>query len=512
LDAAIQQETLLQSTAAQSRQPAFDRLLVVVVFILVFAMAARTPLDTDMWWHLSAGEEMLRSGRILMTDVFSFTRAGAAWTNPYWLFQGSMALIYRWQGFLGLSALVAGLAVISMALVCLQSQGPALLKTMGILLGSIVASVVWSPRPQLASLVLMALAGYLLYLYKWRGRDALWALPLVFVAWANVHGGYPLGLILIGTVVAGETLNHLLHIPSPAVLPWRKIARLVLWGAASGLAVLANPNGLRIWQLPFQTVEMRVLQQFIPEWASPDFHSLLTQSLLWLLLAAFAAVALSGRTVDGSDLLALLGFAFLALLAQRNFGPFALVAVPIFTRYGAAALEAWRARSPWIERFLARAGQARLEGRRAAGVKKAINLSIAALLWLAALGKLYVVSHPVLVESYLVSGYPARAAAWLAESRPGQRLLNEYNWGGFLHWSLRGTPVFVDGRTDLYNDEIVGQWITAVQAGPGWQEILGRYQVALVMLEPGRPLLAELPGAGWRLLYQDDQAVIYGRE
>lgn len=504
------------STAAKAagleNNQAFDRLLLVVVFILIFAMAARTPLDTDMWWHLSAGEEILRTGRILMEDVFSFTRAGAAWTNPYWLAQAGMALLYRWHGSLALSAAVAGLAALSMWLVSLQCQGPALLKAAGLLLGSITASVVWSPRPQIISLALMALVGYLLYLYKWRGLDALWALPLTFILWSNVHGGYPLGLILIGAMAAGETLNHLLKIPSPAVLPARKILRLVLWGAACGLAVLVNPNGLRMWWLPFQTVEMQVLQQFIPEWASPDFHNLLQQSLLWLMLSAFAAIALSGRVIDGSDLITLLAFAGMALLARRNYGPFALAAVPILVRYGAAALSAWRERSLWVENLFARTRSPRHEGRQAAALKKAVNLSIAGLLWILALGKLYVVSHPALVQGYLASGYPVQAVDWLTQNRPGGRVLNEYNWGGYLHWSLRGFPVFVDGRTDLFNDEIVGQWITVVQAGEGWQEILDHYQVDLVMLQPGRPLLAELPKAGWRMLYHDAQAVIYGRE
>lgn len=503
---------IIRQKAGPDGQLAFDRLLLVVVFILIFAMAARTPLDTDMWWHLSAGDEMLRSGRILLTDVFSFTRAGASWTNPYWLGQVGMALLYRWQGALALSGAVAVIAVLSMILVSLQCQGPGLLKAAGLLLGSIVASVVWSPRPQVVSLALMALVGYLLYLYKWRGRDVLWALPLIFVLWSNNHGGYPLGLILIGLMLAGEILNYLLKIPSPAVLSSRKMIRLALWGAACGVAVLVNPNGLRMWWLPFQTVEMQVLQQFIPEWASPDFHSLIQQSLLWLLMACFAAIALSGRVVDGGDLLILLAFAGMALLARRNYGPFALVAIPIFTRYGAAALSSWQERAPQLGRLLARAGSLGLESKQSAAIKKTVNLAIAGLLWFFALGKLYVVSHPVLVEHYIANGYPVQAVDWLTQNRPGERVLNEYNWGGYLQWGLRGFPVFVDGRTDLFNDEIVGQWITVVQAGEDWQEILDRYQVDLVMLQPDRPVLVVLPQAGWRRLYRDPQAVIYGRE
>jgi hypothetical protein len=91
-------------------------------------------------------------------------------------------------------------------------------------------------------------------------------------------------------------------------------------------------------------------------------------------------------------------------------------------------------------------------------------------------------------------------------------MLNEYNWGGYLQWALPAFPTFVDGRTDIFGDEIVGAWISAIQGSADWKEILARYQVDLVMLQPDRPLLQQLPGAGWKLLYQDTQVVIYGRE
>lgn len=516
------------------RQFTVSRLVTVVTFLLIFSMAARTPLDTDMWWHLRAGEEIVRSGRLLEADIFSFTRSGLPWTNPYWLAQVGMALSYRWLGFLGLGLGMALFATLSMALVLWQCEGPAFLKAAALLLGSVVASVVWSARPQLLSLVWTAMVGLVLYRYKWRGQDRLWALPLIFILWANTHGGYPLGIMLIGSMMAGETLNHLLGIRSGPVLAWRQIARLGAWGVACGLAVLLNPNGLDMWRLPFLTVNMSVLQQFIPEWASPDFHQALQQTALWLLLAVFAAVSLAGRRMDGSDLVTILIFALMALVARRNFGPFALVAVPVLTRYATAALEAAKESSlaqaaardgrptaesgterklaVWLEKLL-KAGQndTTQETARARGIKKGINLALVALLGLAAVGKLYVVTQPAFVGYHITSGYPSRAARWLVENRGGEKLFNEYNWGGYLQWSLPGFPTFVDGRTDLFGDEVVGEWITVVQAGTGWEEILARYGADLAMVEPDRPLVEELRKAGWKLLYEDAIAVIYER-
>lgn len=497
------------SDAPSAEQRTVARLVTVITFLLIFIMAARTPLDSDMWWHLSAGEEMLRTGKFLNEEIFSFTRAGVHWVNAYWFADLTSAWVFRWGGYLGLAGMTTLLVLLSMGLVYLQSEGTAFLKAAALLLGSVVASVVWTPRPHLYSLVLLALVGYLLFLYKRRNIDRLWVLPLVFLFWSNVHGGYPLGIMLIGCVLAGEAANHLLNLPVEAILPWKKILRLAGWTAICGLAVLLNPNGLDMWRLPFQTVNMQVLQQFIPEWASPDFHNLLQQSLLWLLLGTVIAVGFSGRSMDAGDALALALFAYMALLARRNYGPFALVVVPLFVRYAGAAIQGWRARTPWVERLAQRSAGRPTASLRVQRLKRAINLGLVALLAMVAVGKLYVVSHPALVGHYLAQGSPTGAIQWINDNRPGARVLNEYNWGGYLQWAMPAAKIFVDGRTDIFGDEVIGAWIQVVQGGDGWEDVIARYEVDLVMVMPDRALVHKLEQAGWTKVFADEKAVIY---
>ena len=494
--------------APTAKLPDTQRLLLVVTVILVFIMAARTPLDSDMWWHLRSGEQTLRDGRPLLVDVFSYTRYGTSWINHSWLSQVGMALLFRLGGFLALGAAMALLATVSMVLVLGQCQGPAALKSAAVVLGSVVASTVWGARPQLTSLVLMAATGYLLYLWKWRREDHLWLLPLLFCLWSNLHGGYALGFLLIGFASAGEILNHILRLPVAAPVSWRSLGRLALWTGVSLLTVLINPNGFDVWRIPFQTVNVGALQQFISEWSSPDFHDPLQQGMLVLLFAVFGAAALSGRAMDGADLLTVMGFGLLALVARRNFGPFALAAVPVFTRCAAWAVEAWQERASWPA-WAVRLWSGEPAPSRPGAAFRAINLALAGLLIFAALIKVYSVTYPTLVYAYLGQLAPARAVAWLEHSPLQGHLLNEYNWGGYLVWAQSRFPVFVDGRTDLFGDEVIGDWIVAVQAGEGWQEILEKWEVSIVMIEPGRPLAAALRESGWQLCYQDDQAVIY---
>lgn len=487
-------------------------LYIAVTFLLIGAMAARTPLDSDLFWHLRAGEETVRAGSPLLVDLFSHTRSGTPWINHSWLSQVGLYLLYEMGGYLALSVAVVCGAVVSMALMWRQCQGPVILRAAATILGSVVASVVWVPRPQLVSLVLFALVSYLLYLYKWQGRDRLWLLPVIFLLWSNLHGGYPLGFMLIVALLAGEGLNHLLGYQESRVLPWKNLGSLCLWAGLSAVLLLVNPNGLDVWRIPFQTVNVGALQQFIDEWASPDFHQPLQQAFLWLLFAVFAAVALAGKGMDATDLVMVIGFGYLALVARRNFGPFALAAVPILTRYATCAIENWQRRvswPAWANRLWCGGVEDDVENIAANRLKKAVNLMIFALLALVAVGKLYVVSHPALVEGFIAQQYPVRAVDWLSKNQIPGSLLNEYNWGGYLQWSLRGWPVFVDGRTDLFGDEIIGEWVTVVQAQEGWEKILAERQIDVILLEPGRPIVEHLQAKGWQLSYQDEQAVIY---
>lgn len=484
-----------------------ERLALVVVLALIFLAAARTPLDTDLWWHLRSGELTWTEGKPLLTDPFSFTRQGQPWVNHSWLSQLGLYLLFTWGGFPALGALMALLATASMALVYRQMQGPALLRAFLLVLSALVAAPVWSPRPQLVSLVLFGLLGYLLYLFKWQKRDRLlWILPLM-VLWSNLHGGYPLGLMLIGLMAAGETLNHLVGNRSAEVVSWAGIRKLVALGILSALLAAVNPNGVKMWLIPFQTVGVETLQRFVSEWASPDFHDLAQQPLLWLTFALFLALGLSKRPADGTDLLMVIWFGFMAFLARRNFGPFAMAAAPMLSRHAWPALA--RLSRPLASRNFGSPG-----GQSAAfpaGLQKALNLTIVALLGLAAMGKLYATTSPVIVGPLMRQNYPAGAVDWLRERSLQGRVLNEYAWGGYLDWAARDLQVFVDGRTDLFGDEVIGDWMTVVQAGEGWQQIVERRQVDLILLQPDRPVVPALEENGWRLLYRDDQAVLYGR-
>jgi hypothetical protein len=249
-------------------------------------------------------------------------------------------------------------------------------------------------RPQLISLVMFALVAYLLYLYKWKKIDHLWLTAPIFILWSNLHGGYVLGLLLIASMVMGEFFNQLQCRQAEEVLARKDLARLGLWLVVGVLVVVINPNGVAMWAIPFKTVGVRALQEFIYEWGSPDFHQIAQQPFLWMLLMIFAAAGISPKRLDGSELISLAGFAYLAFMARRNFGPFAIVAAPVLSRH----LYAW---------FLENQPYWQVWGKRWSAqkpsqppVRNAINIVLGTVLIVLALMKVYLVSRPEIVEKY----------------------------------------------------------------------------------------------------------------
>jgi hypothetical protein len=497
-------------------------LIPALVFLLLVTMFARTPLDTDMWWHLRAGEVSWISGSPLLTDIFSYTVYGTTWINHSWLAQVLLYLVYAGAALKGLTTLVALVAAATLILIYAEMAGPPLFRAFILILGGLVIAPVLSPRPQIFSLLMLAALSYVIFLNRYRGRNVYYLIPLIFILWSNLHGGYVLGLIFLGAWIIGEIFNIGLAATLPGIERRNEVIRarqhagqLFTWTLIGGVVTIINPNGVRIWLVPFQTVGVAVLQDFIPEWASPNFHNLFEQPFIWLLIACFIAVSLAKLRLDGPELVTFGIFTYMALLSKRNFGPFAIIATPILAKYGWEAITAYR--EP-----LRGAGQSLLNFFHFRNIKAralpdwlriGINCLLILVLGLIAIGKVLYVSSPAVVESSQSQIFPVEAVQWMAIHPVAREIFNDYNWGGYLIWHLRDIPVFIDGRTDLYKENILADYLTIQGGFENWHSLLEQYGVNSIFTATGSPLAEKLQSdPGWVQAYYDNRAVIFLRQ
>lgn len=251
----------------------------------------------------------------------------------------------------------------------------------------------------------------------------------------------------------------------------------------------------------FKTVGISALQDYIQEWQSPNFHLLHVQPFAWLLLLTFGAVGASRKRLALTDFLLLSGFAFMGLLAGRNVALFALAAPIVLTRHTAPLLSALGRKFNY--RGIAATGAAKENTRY-------LNWVLLLLVTLAVVIKSLSVMPESVNEAAFRQGLPIEAVEYLRKTKPQGRLFNTYNWGGYLLWALPDYPVFIDGRTDLYSDEVVGDWLQVMRAESGWQDILSNYDVNLILIENGAMLDRILEtDPSWVLIYEDILAVIY---
>lgn len=497
------------------RAMTLNRFMFFLVFMIVFAMASRTPLDSDMWWHIRAGKEMIQHHAILTKDSFSYTRFGEEWINHSWLSQIVLFLAFDKVKYLGLSLFTSILAALSMITVYPQTSGHPLIRALAIVVTCSVAALVWSPRPQMFTLLFFGLTSLILYKFKKCDNHILWVLPIVFIFWSNLHGGYILGMLLMVSTILGEVLNHTLLSNDIERLPWKSIGQLVFTLVVCWLIVAINPNGWRMWVIPFQTFNVDVLQKSISEWASPNFHQIEQQPFLWILVSTLALVGLSGKRLDGVEAVKLSLFTYLGLYARRNFAPFALVVTPIMASQLDAIMKQWRGQ---VEGAIY--GSNFGKTLRTIGclnpiqprIAKILNIGILTIVTSISILKIYWVTRPDFVLNYERMLFPARAVKWIKFNQPHGNMFNSYNWGGYLDWHLPEYPVFVDGRTDLYDDQVLNEYLEVAHEDQGWNQILDKYRVNFVLIERGSLLSKTLnTSKSWELVYQDDLAVIYVR-
>ena len=280
------------------------RLFVLLFVVALFAMAVRETLDPDMWWHLRTGEAILAEG-IPTHDVFSFTVPEHEWVTHEWGSQVFMWLVYLAGGLPALIVVFALLIALTFWLLYVSCEGRPFLAAFVVVLAAITSAIVWGARPQIFNLLLTAVFVYLIERVK-RGeggdgngeRWLLWLLPLLTAVWANLHSGYLLGVVVIGTYAVGEAVQAYLQPGDERSLSWRTVWALFLMAGLSFGAAVLNPSGVRLWLYPFETLGSPAMQAYIQEWHSPDFHV----RIFWPFVAMLALGVLSwvygGQTAD----------------------------------------------------------------------------------------------------------------------------------------------------------------------------------------------------------------------
>ena len=165
---------------------------------------------------------------------------GQPWVNAFWISEIAMYLIFRLGGFLGISLLVAGTGAVTFYLLYKRTARGRFISAFVILLAALTAAPVWGPRPQIFSFLLLAVLDGWLEKTQGRNTKALWLLIPFFALWANIHGGWIWGFLLLAAYISGSAINNLTGASRPALKSWKYPGILALWTLAAMLAFLGH--------------------------------------------------------------------------------------------------------------------------------------------------------------------------------------------------------------------------------------------------------------------------------
>ncbi|MFI5110866.1 MAG: hypothetical protein ACHP78_18750 [Terriglobales bacterium] len=360
-------------------------------------------------------------------------------------------------------------------------------------LGALASAPAWGVRPQMFTFALASLLLWLLDTGQQRPWRLLWIPPL-FLLWLNLHAGFALGPALLlayglgwlWEVATGET-------PWPEARP--TLIRLLLLLLACGALVPFNPSGAQLYRYPLDVLHSTGMRAFIVEWLSPDFHQPRFWPLLLICLLLTIACRSSRLRPKARVLVPLLGTFLAALDAVRHIPIFVLLAMPAIAAALPAASSSWR---------LGR-GRPAPAGHNYRGAFHAAVLILMAVF--AAVRWQSLVRHQAATEAEL---FPQQAVEFLRSEGSHRRLFAYYDWGGYVIWKLYPRErVFVDGRADLYGDDLIAQFKTAVELRRGWQKVLEEHGVEAVLIPTSSPLaqaLARQPH--WVVRYRDPKATV----
>jgi hypothetical protein len=453
-------------------------MVVGLLFAAVFLTACLMPAQADTYWHLRAGEDIWRTHHVPLVETYSYTARGSFWPNHEWLWQALSYGLYRLGGMPLLTGTAAAIVTAAVALAYRLMVGPTTTRFLVCVLGVPVSACVWALRPQIVSLLLLAVLVTLL------ARERYRLLPLLFVLWANVHGAVALG----GAVLAAATVVAAVKARSGDPADRRRALTLAVLLPVCGALTALTPMGTRLWSFIGESMH-RSRQTMIAEWM-PAYPTGPIEIAFWALAAIFLVLAVRRRRAlrAWSDVVLVVSALVvlpLAFRAVRNIPPFLLLAVPAASRLLGP--------------------DARLPRRAAAGAPDAdhplVNLALLAGLGLAGAGVIaFAWSAPLPMLGW--RPLPAGALGAL-RACPGP-LYNRYNEGGYLIWFSRETPVFIDSRQDPYPFEFVMD-AARNDSHATIDATFARWGVRCALLPHDSETIPALRAKGWRASFADDK-------
>jgi hypothetical protein len=452
-------------------------------------------VDPSTGVHVRTGQWILARHAVPKLDLFSFTIPHKRWVDWEWLSDVIFAESYRVHGLAGVGAF----ALLLLCLISVVVYLTARLHSGPIVAGATCALVMatstihWLARPHLFTW--LGVAALCWALERPDPERRIWLVVVGMILWVNLHPGFIAAFVVMGAWQAGAWLkSRFAGKTEERDVCWRQTKGYVVMLCVCGVATLANPYFFGLdHHIASYLLSPHTVTGHVSEWLPPNFHNpRLTWFELLLPVAASAGIWHAFKRRFHWCLLTF-GLMHLALSSVRNVPLFAIIcAAPV----AAAGEEALARFTFWQE-----AREAESIARKASAGWATTAVLIFGLAGIVTPG-----IWPVTLGEG--SDIPAAAIQHLPEGH----LFTTDRWADYVIYAMPGRRVFFDGRNDLYGPGFVRDYLTVLEAKPGWKSIANTFRFKVALVPAGSAISAALAESGqWKLEYHDTRSLVFVR-
>ncbi|MBM7842917.1 hypothetical protein [Herpetosiphon giganteus] len=438
--------------------------LLCLTGLLLITISLLIPIQSDTWWLLRIGQDVIHNQLIPTTDIYSHSIFGADWPNHEWLSATLFYLLF----YLGKAPLlIVGSGLITIAtwyILAKTTNYTTIWHACIFMLAIIISMGSWSIRPQILSILGIVITMYLLD----HPKNMIYY-PILFLVWANLHAGVASGGIILvaALLVSLVKYRHLL-------------TRFIIINLICGLITLVNPLGYKLWLYIAGSLG-NTAHKYISEWQPFDFSKPQDYLLLvWLGIFGFTVwknKQLFNNHKQLTIIAASIIFAILAFKSMRNTAFFVIISLPLVINS--------------------------LPNKPSTSINKHN-------------GKFYQflfvgMSIVAIIVILLQNQTPTITQAEINALNTCQgNLYNTYDDGGELIWFVPQKPVIIDNRSDPYSEELFLEVSLAEEQGI-YQALFTKYQINCVYIAKSSPLAANLQKDNWKLLHNGQTHAVYTR-
>jgi hypothetical protein len=497
-----------------------DLIFLVLFFSLTYGALGRALLgDADIGWHIRNGENILSTRMVPHVDSFSASMAGKSWVAWEWLYDAAIALIHNAAGLNGVVAFSAFAIALTFALVFQLSlkKGASLGMTLVFLVLCILASSIhFLARPHVVGWLLTVVWFWMLEgshrstLAEGRADPTPILLPLLMIAWVNLHGSFVMGFLLLGIYFLADVLTA--YMTSNEQLRANALVHARLMGAVSvmsALTSLLNPFGYKLHVHVYQYLSSPFLMRHIEEFRSPDFRHLPAQSFLLLLALTAIGIVLAKAQLSWTEWLVTAFCVCTGFWAARNLPTSSMLLTIVFAPLLSRARQGKTFRG-WPRFALSQQRLRRIETHLRGHLWPLVLIVVTSAVCLNH-GKVF--GRQVLDAHFNAERFPVHAVDFLIEHGNREPIFSLDWYGGYLIYRLHpNVKVFIDDRHDFYGEAYLTKYLKVLHVEPGWQTVLDEAH-ANVVLVPTKSRISDALGqnAEWKTQFSDATATIFQR-